>query len=121
MAKKERYLVIYPSGRMKWIETEHENICVAFREAIGCNSLENVRLRYGLCCVVDECGKIQNPPQQYNPFSSAFYNGFFFGDPLVGPAVFCKIGLVDGEWDWVPLDVMDLRKIQAVTGLLIPE
>lgn len=116
----ESYLVLYPDGHMEWISTEHSQICEAFRKAIGCDWLENVTLPYGFCCVVDEVGKVKQNPQQLNPLASRFYPGTRFGDPLVGPVVFCRIDLVDGESDWCPLLDKHLIYISLVTGLPIP-
>lgn len=120
MAEQEKYLVLRPDGSMEWITTAHEQICSAFRSAIGCEWLENVTLPYGFCCVVDECGKIKDKPQLLNPYASMFYPGTLFGDPLVGPVVFCRIGLYQGESDWVPLIPKDLDVIEMVTGLSVP-
>lgn len=117
----ENYLVLHPDGRMEWIQTEHSKICDAFRKAIGCDWLENVTLPYGFCCVVDEVGKIRQDPKPVNPWASMFYPGTWYGDPLVGSVVFCRIGLVDGESDWVPLTQRDLAMIGLATGLDIPD
>lgn len=119
--KIEKYLVLHPDGRMEWIQTEHSNICEAFRKAISCDWLEHVTLPYGFCCVVDEVGKIRQDPQPVNPWASMFYPGTWNGDPLVGSVVFVRIGLVDGEYDWVPLIERDLAMINLATGLDIPD
>lgn len=116
----ERYLVLDPDGSFRWIETTRDKLAASFRAAIGCDWLENVTLPYGFCCVVDECGKIKEPQQPLNPLASLFYPGIQYGDPLVGPVVFCKIGLVDDESDWVPLEPLDLAIIELITGRSIP-
>ena len=118
----ERYLVLHPDGSMKWVETERRNLCKTFYDAIGCDDLENVRLwPLNFCCIVDGCGKVKANPQPLNPYASALYLGSYFGDPLVGPVVFVRIELVDGDPDWVPLRAEDLHSIEIVTGLKVPE
>lgn len=116
----EKYLVLYPDGDMRWIHCQREDMCKCFRESIGCDTLENVTLPYGFCCVVDESGKMKDPPQPFNELASRFYPGTPYGDPLVGPVVFCRIGLIDGEHDWVPLTAMDLAIIELITGKQVP-
>lgn len=117
----ERYLVLDPDGSFRWIETTRDKLAASFRAAIGCDWLENVRLPYGFCCVVDECGKIKEPQQPINSLASRFYPGTMYGDPLVGPVVFCRIDLVDGESDWVPLTDMQLAIVELITGKKVPE
>ena len=122
MNKPEHYLVLEPNGELRWIQVSDRNyLAAAFRKAIGCDLLEHVYLPYGFGCVVDECGKIKLDPQPFNPLASRFYPGTAFGDPLVGPVVFVRIGLVDGESDWVPLEDGDLCRISLMIGKEIPE
>ena len=122
MSKSEFYLVLDPDGELHWIHvSDRRQLAAAFRNAIGCDWLEHVNLPYGFGCVVDECGKIKLDPQPFNPLASRFYPGTQFGDPLVGPVVFVRIGLVNGESDWVPLQDEDLRIISLMIGKEIPE
>lgn len=116
----EHFLVLDPDGSFRWIEADRRHLGEAFRKAIGCDWLEHVTLPYGFCCVVDEVGKLKEPQQPLNPLASLFYPGTKYGDPLVGPVVFCRIGLVDGESDWVPLEPLDLAIIELFTGNHIP-
>jgi len=110
---KERYLVIYPDGSLKWILTEPDNLCPAFRKAIGCDWLENVyTILQDIVIIVDEVGKVRQNPQKLNPVVSRLYAGTPYGDPIVGPAVVAAIHLRDGESDWVPLTVPELIKLQ---------
>lgn len=118
---KEKYLVLDPNGCFHWIEVDRESMSDEFRKAIGCDWLENVYLQYGFCIVVDECGKIKQNPQPLNPLASMFYPGTLYGDPIVGPVVFVRIGLVDGESDWCPLTKRDLTLISLITGKEVPE
>lgn len=118
---EEKYLVLFPDGSFRWIHTQHDQMVSAFKEVIGCDWLENVTLPYGFCCVVDECGKVKENPQRLNPLASRFYPGTAYGDPLVGPVVFCRIGLYNGESDWVELLTQDISLIELITGKKVPQ
>ena len=117
----EEYLVLYPNGYMKWIQTSHSRICNAFYEAIGCDDLEHVTLPYGFGCVVDGCGKVKAEPQPLNHLASCLYPGSLHGDPLVGPVVFVRIDLIDGEPDWAPLREQDLIILELLLGKKVPD
>ena len=108
-------MVIDPDGSIRWIEIERSNMLQEFYQAIGCNSLENVRTVYpDICLSVDELGKIKNPPQPHNAVASSFYQGWSIGDDeIVGPAIVAAIHLVDSEPDWVPLDLFELDVVEA--------
>lgn len=116
----EHYPVLYPDGRWEWICTERDKMLAAFCLAIGCDMLESVSLPWGICGVVDESGKVKANPQQINPYASRLYPGTLYGDPLVGPVVFCRIALVDEEYDWVPPTVQQLITLGVVTGIPVP-
>lgn len=117
----EKYLVLYPDGDLRWIHCLHEDMLKCFRDSIGCDCLEHVALPYGFGCVVDESGKIKSHPQPFNPYASIFYPGTPYGDPLVGPVIFVREGLYEGEWDWVPLQARDLSMIELILGKKVPE
>ena len=119
---KEKYLVIYPNNTVSWCEIERSDMLHEFYKIIGCDSLENVRsILPDICLIVDECGKIKDPPQLVNEVASCFYAGSIMGnDLIVGPAIFCSIGLVDGESDWIPLSDRQLDVLRLL-GLPIPE
>lgn len=117
----ERYLVLHPDGCMNWIQTERSEMCKTFYAAIGCDDLEQVCLPWGFSCIVDGIGKVKADPQPVNPYASRLYPGTCFGDPLVGPVVFVRVGWVDGDRDWVPLFESDLKLIEIITGKKVPE
>lgn len=112
----EKYMVIEPSGDIRWIEIQRENMLQEFRKVIGCDCLEQVRtIVRGVCLIVDESGKIKDPPQQHNEIASLLYLGYILGnDDIAGPAVLVSIGLVDGEPDWVPLNARELQRLRAM-------
>lgn len=71
-------------------------------DAIGCESIEIVRLRQGCCMVVDECGAING--SRVNICASAVYGAAIFGDVLIGKIVHTPDGdLIDGYPDGVEL------------------
>ena len=72
--------------------------------------------------MVDECGKIKDPPQALNPLASRFYLGTGFGDPIVGPAVFMALKRVESYWepDVYPLSPDQERQVAAVLGRPLP-
>ena len=116
----ESYLALYPDGSFKWIRTLRSEMMRRFKEIIGCRHVERVSLPFGFCCFVDEVGKMKKPPQPLNSYASRFYPGTFFGDPLVGPVVFFREDVYDGEYDVVPLTKTDVMIIEIVTGLSVP-
>lgn len=121
MAYIEKYLVLFPDGSMRWLHTDRDNMYSAFREVIGCDCLESVMFPLGFCCMVDESGKVKTKPQPINPLASRFYSGTAYGDPLVGPVVFFRIGRVEGEYDCVPLSDRELHIIEAIIGKRVPQ
>lgn len=118
---KEKYLRLDPSGEVSWVTIDRDHLLEGLRDAIGCHWLENVHLSCGFCAIVDEVGKIKDPPQPVNPLASRLYLGTLFGDPLVGPVVFARIDLVDGESDWCPLLPVQIRLLQNLLGVEIPD
>ena len=119
----EKYLRIDPSGCLSWIDADRSDLCYYFRQAIGCEWLENVRtVLPDICLAIDEMGKILRPPQPHNEIASRLYYGYHIGvDNIVGPAIVCAIHLVDGESDWVPLSPAELAKLSLYLGIQIPD
>lgn len=112
--RKERFLVIYPDGSLRWILTDRRGMCEAFRKAIGCNWLENVyTVLPDIVIIVDEVGKVKQNRQRVNLVASQLYRGSLYGDMIHGPAVVAAIHLVDGESDWVPCTVPELLRVQS--------
>lgn len=121
MANFEKYLRLDPSGDLSWITIDRDHFLEGLHAAIGCEWLENVRLSGGVCAIVDEDGKIKDPPQPVNPLASLLYPGTAFGDPLCGSVIFARIDLVDGESDWCPLLPFQLSMLQSVLGIELPD
>ncbi len=125
----ERYLCIYPDGRVSWIRIPHPSgRSQIFRWVIGCSCLEQVcTVIPDICIVVDESGRIKDPPQPLNPVASKLYAGSLYGDPIVGPAIVVAVHLQppdeDGiaEYDWCPLNPAELAKLSLYLGIKIPD
>lgn len=111
---KEKYIVIHPDGHTEWMETEHEQLLDACYKVIGCDCVENVRTIYpDICLIVDESGKVKHPPRPHNPYASNFYLGWLLGnDNIVGSVVVVAIHQVDGESEWVPLNVLEMDRVK---------
>lgn len=76
-------------------------------EAIGCESIEIVRLRRWCCMIVDECGAING--SRVNICASAIYGAAIFGDVLIGKIVHTPDGdLIDGYPDG--FELYELRR-----------
>ena len=124
----ERYMVLGTDEEIRWIETEHENRIQAFKEAIGCEWLENVRtIIPNVCMIVDESGKVKANPQLDNWRATGLYWGGLQPDThfltmlryimqgkdtIVGPVIFAAVHLVNGEPDWVPLNELELQRLK---------
>ena len=84
----EKYLVIYPSGELKWAELERlpRYDCVYngdealsnedIRKLIDCDCLEQVyTLIPNVVMVIDASGKLRRPPKVHNELASRLYGG----------------------------------------------
>lgn len=119
---KEKYLVINPSGSVKWIHTDRKHMAADFRKVIRCNWLENVyTVLPGIVIIVDEVGKVRQDPQIFNPVASRLYGGAPYGDFIHGPAVVACIGLTDEGMDWIPLQQSQLQLLQNWLQIELPE
>ena len=90
---------------------------------IGCSCIETVAVGHGLVLLVDESGKIKDPPQPLNPFASRFYRGSMFGDFIHGTVVFCNLAMIPGdyEFDLYPLTSDQLSLVELVLGVQAPD
>ena len=100
---KVKNLVIYPSGKMEWVELDYNRryddiYCGDYaydlkqiHRIIGCDMIEQVSLCLpNIVIFIDEIGKVKFPAQQHNELVSRLYGGYAFGDNIVGPAVFFR-------------------------------
>ena len=80
---------------------------------LDCSCWEGVPGMFGTYLMVDECGKLKNPPKKENLLANSLYPGFLFSnDVLVGNVLVSKIGTnEDGESDLVSLSDKDIKYI----------
>ena len=84
------------------------------KELIGCEYYEVVSIKDGFYFLVDELGKVVDPPKPTNPKASFFYPGSLHGDLIVGDVIIGKHGYVDGEPDVVGLDEDELKHFEGM-------
>ena len=126
---KVKNLVIYPSGKLEWVELEYNrnfddiyNGAYAYEldelyRIIGCDWVEQVSLRIpGIVILIDESGKIKTPAQKHNELVSRLYGGYAFGDDIVGPAIFFR---QEGP-NLCPLHPSDEAKLSLFLGVPLP-
>lgn len=126
----EKYLCLYPSGEVKWVEVErvpyHDLDFTGLsldklHQIIGCDCIEHVRtILPGIVMIIDESGRIKNPPQLHNELASWLYYGYIHGGwDIVGPAVICA-ERPDGdtcELNLFPLTPHELRLLTRYLGV----
>ena len=118
--KKENYLVMDPDGSFRWITADRQSLLQDFYAALDSFCVECVRISSDgiLCCIVDESGVLNN--KRLNPLASRLYAGSAHGAYLFGSVLFVRIGLVDGDLDWLPLNDFALDYLQYRLGMPIP-
>ncbi len=116
----EKYLVIYPSGLMQWVELERKPryddiyngepaLCLNdIRKVIGCDWLDQVgTVVPGVVMMVDEVGKVLPQPKAHNELASRLYAGWVpeKHDDICGTVVLFGLRRtgVYGELDIFPL------------------
>ena len=99
----ERYLKIPVEGKPVMIEVDEKRLLDEFRRHLDCESIETVRItsRFGL--IVDEMGKIKDPPKEYNARATSLL-GDFSPDWIAGDAILIAYGTRNGEPDIVPAE-----------------
>lgn len=130
----EKYLRIDPSGEITWIQIDcvHYSWCDAdglcldqVHAAIGCDCMEQVRTVIpGIVLLIDESGKIKDPPQRHNEVASRLYYGFLIGkDDIVGPAIVAALRPTEpfGDRDLFPLNQVELAILSLCLGVELPD
>lgn len=134
----EKYLVIYPSGLMQWVELERKPrydgiyngepaLCLSdIREVIGCDWLEQVRTIFpGIVMMVDEVGKVLPQPKAHNELASRLYGGWVpeKHDDICGTAVLFGLRRtgVYGELDIFPLLPSQVQIIATQMRVPVPQ
>ena len=129
----EKYLRIDPSGEISWVDIDRvpytwcdgEGLSLnQVRSHIGCKFIEQVfTVLPGVVLLVDETGRIMDPPQRHNELASRLYYGWLCGhDNIVGPAILAALRPSEplGELDLFPLNQVDLAKISLYLGVALP-
>lgn len=117
----EKYMVIEVNGKIRVIQTERAELLHTFRQAIGCDYVEIVRtIVPDVCLIVDESGKVKDPPQQHNEMASRLYLGWLRGKAdIAGPAVVAAEHWLNGDKDLVPLNGQELQMLRLL-GYQVP-
>lgn len=122
---RAKYLVIEPSGGLRWEEFDSAHWFPRLYEVIGCVCVEQVHTVFpGICILIDESGRIKDPPQQHNELASRLYAGWLWGsDDIVGSAVVVALRPVGPlmELDWGPLDPPELARLSLYLGVPFPD
>lgn len=114
----DSYLLIDTTGELRWIQLHPTQLIDQMYDWICCDCVELVRTKLpGIVIMVDESGKVKDPPQEINPVASTLYAGADFGDYIHGPAIVCA--LIDN--DLAPLRPVDLAYLSLFLGVPIPE
>ncbi len=107
-----KYILIKIDGTVQLVdvpkvrEASYGEINSRFKALIDCEWLEFVYLNNRLVLIVDELGKLYNPPKEINIKASALYNGTMFGDPIVGDAL---LAAFDGIEDITGLNETEIE------------
>lgn len=129
----EHYLRIDPSGELSWIPIDRVPYSWTdgdgpsldqIHSAIGCSCIEQVHTFIpGVVIIVDESGKIKDPPQPYNHVASPLYPGYQYGDWIAGPVILCNLEPVPPlmEMDLFPLAPSQLARLSLFLGIEIPD
>lgn len=123
----ERYPIILDdenAGKIRIVyvrrdAADHERLR-AWYDSLECTCLQHVQtIIPGLYLLIDDNGKIIDPPKPMNTMASLLYPGYPY-DCIVGNAILAGVGLRDGEPDIVPPSESLLRTLSRVTGWRIP-
>ena len=102
---KELYILCPADMRKppRWIELDPDDFSTGIHHWIDCSFFEHVYIGNDMLLIVDDNGKMVDPPKPINLRASQFYPGTKFGDPIVGDVIFAMQGIRNGEHDIVPV------------------
>ena len=101
--KMDKFLLSHTNGTVFALELDRDNLFSEFKKLTDINWVEHVVLSNGLSVLIDVHGKFYDEPLEVNLLASMFYPGTPYGDPIVGPALFCK-----REWSCEGYDLVCL-------------
>ena len=87
---------------------------------LDCECWEGVPGCFGTYLILDESGKIKNPPKDANPLASLLYSSvpLFIGDVLAGDVLVSTIGCnSEGESDIVSLSDFQINRVLSCLSL----
>ncbi len=86
-----KYLFIPVIGEIKVLELAEPININEIYGLIGCDFFETVRIIFtDIIMMLDESGKIKDPPKPVNPRASMLYSGLQYGDYIVGDVLIGK-------------------------------
>lgn len=116
----EKYHVLYPDGRITLEEIPRDQMLDRMHEIIGCDMIERVvSWMPNVYLVIDESGRIKDPPQEHNRYASLLYMGWHIAMvDILGPAILCSEALMGPyhEPDFFPLEDAALAKLRIFFG-----
>ncbi len=101
--RKGKFLLSHTNGTVFVLELDIDNLFSEFKKLTGINLVEHVVLSNGMSVLIDEHGKLYDEPLEVNFLASSFYPGTSYGDPIVGPALFCIREWTEEGYDLVGL------------------
>ena len=113
MLKNKFYIRVSPEGLIETKDFDpledindviHDALEGSFYEIVRCRSLPHKFLM-----LVDDCGLLKD--LDYNDVASELYGVRIHGCPIVGPAIFMREDMVDGEPDIVGLTEEDTAEL----------
>lgn len=108
---ESKFLFIPVQGEIKILDLPGTNNLDNFYSLIGCDSIEIVNVVGGrYLMVIDEEGKVHNPPKSNNFRASCGYGGFPF-DFIAGDVL---IGKFNGVDDIVGMSMAEARELYNV-------
>ena len=116
--RAKKILLIYKGQKMKKIRTENNTVvykieksneCSTCQDAyklLNCDTIEVVNLNNGDCFIVDERGKLKDPPLPINPLATLIWSksfscdnyGYQFFDQIVGDVILIEKKLRKDLW-----------------------
>ena len=131
----EKHLLIDPYGKISWIDLDRENRysilnLQQIHDCLCCSFFELVRtVLPDIVLVIDDSGKIKDPPKPFNELASKLYLGFLVGGADIFGSDICGSAFVMaerpsgpyGEPDLEPLNDKDLARLSLYLGVKLPE
>lgn len=121
---KEKYIKITTTNKVDVLEIDSDELLKGFYSAIDCSSVALISVRIfphkpPYLLVVDEEGKVKDPPKQPNEVATMLFKGAV----IVGDVIIGKSGLRNGEPDIVGLDSYEVESLLFhltwVTGYVV--